>query len=586
VASGVIVESAGAVAFRHELARLAVEEALNPGRRLVLHRSALAALGKPPGSRLDMARLAHHAEAASDGSAVSRYAPEAASEAAGLGAHREAAAQYARALRHAQQLDARARLLEQRCRECYLADDSEEAVIAGRAAADAFHEMGDPLAEAGARLKLATVERITGNIAAAERSVGEALTLLGEVAPCRELALAYAATAQIAMCNGNAEETIETGRQALQLAEHMDDIDALVHVLITVGTQEMEVAATRPIGRDKLLRSIVLAKRKGLDELVGRGYNNLAYETLSCRDLRAAESCVDEAVDYCSARGVELWLNCALGSRSELQMLRGDWDGAVETAGRALGRCSTAVLRLGPLTVLGLVRARRGDPEAGFPLDEAESIARSMGELQMMVAVAAARAELAWLDGRPAGVVEETATLVERALRANDGSALVDVAYWRWQAGHALQAAEKWAPRWATPMRRHWRWQTAARRRTCGGLSTRCEPWEPPPRQASSFGVSGSMEFAAYREARVHPRPATRPGLTRREMEVVTLVAQGLRDADIAQRLYVLEKTVGHHVSALLRKLGARSRQTTSSRPRASRSTWIPPGIRSASAWG
>lgn len=59
------------------------------------------------------------------------------------------------------------------------------------------------------------------------------------------------------------------------------------------------------------------------------------------------------------------------------------------------------------------------------------------------------------------------------------------------------------------------------------------------------------------------PRPSTREnpaGLTARELEVLELVAQGLRNADIAERLFLSEKTVGHHVSAILRKLGVRTR--------------------------
>ena len=59
------------------------------------------------------------------------------------------------------------------------------------------------------------------------------------------------------------------------------------------------------------------------------------------------------------------------------------------------------------------------------------------------------------------------------------------------------------------------------------------------------------------------PRPATRENpaqLTARELEVLTLVADGLRNRDIAERLFLSTKTVDHHVSAILRKLGARTR--------------------------
>jgi hypothetical protein len=105
LSSGMLIATDGRVAFRRELAREAVERSVAPDRRLALHRAALAALAAPPGGAPDPDRLAHHSEAVGDREGVLRWAPEAVERAARSGANREAAAQYARALRFADGLE-------------------------------------------------------------------------------------------------------------------------------------------------------------------------------------------------------------------------------------------------------------------------------------------------------------------------------------------------------------------------------------------------------------------------------------------------------------------------------------------------
>jgi DNA-binding NarL/FixJ family response regulator len=48
--------------------------------------------------------------------------------------------------------------------------------------------------------------------------------------------------------------------------------------------------------------------------------------------------------------------------------------------------------------------------------------------------------------------------------------------------------------------------------------------------------------------------------LTTRQLDVLALVAEGRRNADIAARLFLSEKTVAHHVSAILQKLDVKTR--------------------------
>src|SRR5215218_7916802 len=147
IARGLLRGTEDGLAFCHELAREAILAAIAPLRRRLLHARVLAALRDAPNVESDLARLAHHAEAARDQAAVLEFAIAAAEQAAALHAHREAAAQYARALRFGDALSAveRARLLEGRSLACYLSDQGEEAITARLAALDIWRGLGDPL---------------------------------------------------------------------------------------------------------------------------------------------------------------------------------------------------------------------------------------------------------------------------------------------------------------------------------------------------------------------------------------------------------------------------------------------------------
>ncbi|MBV9334470.1 MAG: AAA family ATPase, partial [Solirubrobacterales bacterium] len=310
VGSGMLEESAHGIGFRHELARLAVEQSLAADRRVALHRRALAALTDPPtGGVLDLPRLAHHAEGAADIAAVLRFAPSAAEEAASVGAHREAAGQYARALRSASSLspEARAGLLERFAHECFLTDMRLEALDALDEALEIYRRCGDIVRQGDVQHARAELLGCAGRLGEARATFMDAVTLLEQAAPGPELAQAYAGLAGIHVRADEAGQAATWGTRALALAERIDDVKATVDSLNLLGT--IELARGTSEGRSKLERSVELARQAGLTTEAGMAYINLVSAFNRRREWEIAERYLSAGADYCREHGLEAWLS-------------------------------------------------------------------------------------------------------------------------------------------------------------------------------------------------------------------------------------------------------------------------------------
>src|SRR6185312_8291101 len=180
-----------AVRFRHELVRMAVEAGIAPHRRTELHARLLAAL-EPDGA--DPTLLANHAEGAGDTAAVCRHAPEAARRSSALGAHREAAAHYERALRFTPDGDraALAGLHEGLAGEYGFLDRWEENERALRSALALRRALGDRLAAGKILCLLSTTLWRLCRGPESDQAGCAAVAMLEALPPGPELAYAYA----------------------------------------------------------------------------------------------------------------------------------------------------------------------------------------------------------------------------------------------------------------------------------------------------------------------------------------------------------------------------------------------------------
>ncbi|HEX8035588.1 MAG TPA: AAA family ATPase [Ktedonobacterales bacterium] len=578
IRAGILRPELDAVAFRHELARQAVESTLPPFRLRELHAEVLRALLDNGGEPATVARLVHHAALAGDGAAVLRFAPDAARQAAQQGAHREAAILYGIALRYAEVLPQaqRAELLEGRAYECYLTSQLEGAAEARAAALSIWRELGEG-DKVGRSLRwLSRLSWFLADKAAAERYAAEAVATLEALPPSRELAMAYSNLAQLRMLEENVSGAAHWGMRALDLAESLGDDEIIAHALNNVGAAQFTYGDED--GYRRLEASLHIALERGFEEHAARAFTNLGSGAVKLRQYARASRYLDDGISYCAERDLDSWRLYMAGWRARLRLEVGDWAGAADEAAEVLaGYRVSPVIRIPALVVLAWVRLRRGDPGSQPLLDEVRELALKTGEPQRILPVAAARAEAAWLRGDRAACQAEARAGYELASTDTDSWDLGQLHYWLWKTGDPPDMPLGLPEPYIFQFTGDWRAAAAAWVRIGCPYEQALALAEGDAKARRSalaifdrLGARATSERLQQQQGAGHvhgnsrgPRPSTRgnpAGLTNQQLEVLLLMAGGLHNAEIAATLHVSPKTVEHHVSAVLAKLNARSR--------------------------
>ena len=550
---GMVRIESGTIVFRHELARRAIEDSISDLRRAPMHRAILSRLiehGEP-----SLARRAHHAAGARDADAILRFAPLAAEEAAKAGAHREAAAHLRTALQYsAYAMEAeRATLLESLSYECYLTEGHEEALARRIEATSIRAALGDTRLQGDNLRWQSRLHWFLGRNAEMRRCADEAIVLLRDQ-PGRELAMAYSNQSQLHFLAHERELAIEWGMRAIDLATTLGEYDILAHALNNVGSAA--ILANDLNGFEGLEESLRLSLDRGYQEHAARAYTNLSTLSIWMRDYARAEKFVDAALEYCHERDMVSWQIYITAWRARMHLERGRWDAAVEDAQAVLaGHGISSISRIPALVVLGTVRMRRGDPGAQALLDEARELAHKTSEVQRIVPVALARAEAAWLRGDLQAVTEDLRDVTSITNRVFGTIEQQQIDRWLWRAS----ARDTEPP----PHTRTGDPYDEALALSDGddidSLQRAIAILEPLGDNCLVHILRQRLRVLGVRGPRKTTR-ANPAGLTARELEILGLLDEGLRNADIAQRLHVSPKTVDHHVSSVLSKLGVRTR--------------------------
>ncbi len=581
--AGVLTASEAGLAFRHDIVRQAVLQSITPTQRLVLHRLTLEVLKTTAGLNRNLARLAHHAEAAADPAAILTFAPAAATVARDAGAHRAAATLLELALDHAEGLPPgeRAELLERLATEYDTLDRRPEAIDMRRRALGAWRRADQPHKLGRSLAQFALLLQITGHKDEAERANHEALEILEPLPPTPELLSAYNMAAWLSLgANDNARGAAQA-EKGIRLAETLGAEQELPRLLEVAGLCWLYLDLERGLGY--LNEALALSLRLDHNVRAGNLYANLSSIHVDFHDFARAEALFSVGLPFAAERDLNSVRAYMIGYLAIHQMHQGAWGQADETIRQALGADSLSPGRGPALIALGRLCARRGQPGADDALEEALDLLLKQGFRQREGAIRAARAEAAWLAGDRERVLAEASAAYDLAFSHRQAWYVGELAYWLWQAGAPAADLPAWT---AEPYARHLGgdWRGAAevwRRLGCPYEQARALADGDAEAQAAAlliFDRLGARPAAEALRARLQaagapiprgPRGTTRAnpyGLTARQVEILRLLGQRLTNSQIAERLVLSSKTVDNHVSALFAKLGVSSREEAAER--------------------
>lgn len=590
VLAGLLRWDGPALAFRHELVQAAVTSSTAAARRERLHAAALAVLNTaskeqaPPESAVELVR---HAEGAGDDAAVREWAPVAARWAAARGAHREAAALYGKAVERARNLPRadRAALIEKMADQRYHGGDLRAAAAGHGEAAELYRAVGDRLGEGRNLTRVSALSFLLGDYPGFTGAAEAAEACLAGLPPSRELAMAYESQSRYWFMALEPAAAQDWGRRALVVASHVDDPETRLNARISVAAAGLAGGDLNEAGGDldsvgELAAARAAARDAGLVDLAARATLYLGWLPTLQRRYDGVDASLAEGMAYAVEHGLEYWETLIAGARIRADLDQGRWARVEPAALELLGRPDAVSLaRVTALVMLGRLRARRGVPDELGCLDEAARMAEQHYRVEPVVLTWPARAEAAWLAGDSGAVARIVADAVAGGLGAHSPWWTGELAYWQYRAGGvASQPGGELAQPFRMGVAGDWagsaRWwdergcpYEAAVARTAA---------DDPVAVADAVAVLdrlGARPAAAHGRARLRrlgvaavprgPRSQTAAnpaGLTVREREVLELVADGLTNPQIAARLFLSGKTVERHVSAVLRKLDARTR--------------------------
>ena len=578
--AGMLSSIGGSLAFRHELARRAVQDAISPLRRRELHGAALTLLKSRTNARA--AEIAHHAQQAGAAADVATYSLRAADEADALGAYRESVAHLARALEHSPDLSnaARADLLERQAQTGEQCGEFETATAAIREAIDARKRAGDIVGLGNALRISARVYWQLGQTEVAEQLSVEAVEVMRDHRDSWQYAMALSGQSQLDMLADRNELAIPRAEEAMARAERLGRSDIYIHALTNASSARTSLGIEE--GLQLTLDAIAEARRRNVPDHVPRLYCSLLFIKVLDRHYENIFELCEDGIAAAAARDNAPLEDYLHGIRALALLDFGRLPEALAEAESVLYRSfPRGTGRFTAAIAAAKTRMRMGMAEEGA-LDDMRAMPTARRDIMRRAPIAVVDAEALWMGLPRPGAKEQLVEAFEISRHAQGQRwNLSETAFWLAMLGEQARIPSDIVHALREPYRSHvsGAWREAAL--GWGALGCPYEQAlalstgdEPAQREALAIldriGATGAaarirrqMRSLGTRAVPRGPIAKTRAnpaGLTRRQAQVLTLIIEGLTNAQIAARLSLSPKTAEHHVGAVLARLGARTR--------------------------
>ncbi|MEE8486357.1 MAG: AAA family ATPase [Acidimicrobiia bacterium] len=571
VRQGLLRIGSATVAFQHDLQRRAIQTSLTVFERHRLNERILVALGEGA----DPSRLVHHAREADKVGEIVEFAPRAARAAMAIQSTREAVAHFRTLEPYLDRLEIgeRAAVLEDWGREEYYLDSGASLALLHQAV-ELRRTLADDRALARSLASLARIKRSHLQTIEALACVVEAVRILEPYGPSADLAGALSLHALINWLNyEDVPAALLIADKAMAVAEVTADEVAAIRALYTKGSI---LHGGGDVGGMSLVEeSLRLAERGGHAEDEVRALMNLASMSGDDRDVERATDFARRARDTAARREMLALETASQGMYGEFLLWKGAWEEAENVSSESVG--STPATATLAWQVLATLQARRGRSEARSALDHMWSLAQTAEVLTVMDPAASVLAEYMWLSGEedPAWR-QQLRNVLEMGLHAGRPWPSGAFAFWMWKLGLLETVPEGTADFYGWIIKGEYK-------KSVEFWRDRGIPYEEglalmhgdEAEQVEAIRIFENLGAAAtankVRRALMDrgvkvPRGKSRAtrdhaaGLTARQAEILDLLAEGLTNTQIADRLFVSHRTVENHVSAILMKLDAPDR--------------------------